>query len=224
MWPLLLPALIVGGASLAAGLIQSSAASDAADTQAAASAAGIAEQRRQFDVLQAALAPYTATGTAAVGAQGDLAGINGTDKQTAAIDAISSGPEMTSMIQQGENGLMQNAAATGGLRGGNLQAALAMFRPQVLSQLINQQYTRLSGLTQIGQTSAAGVGTGAQNLGNNVAGLLSVQGRADAAGQLAEGTAYNAIPNAIMAALGSYLKAGGNFGDVNRHTTTSAHF
>lgn len=54
------------GASLLGGLIGSSSASDAADAQAAGSAAATAEQRRQFDLTRQDYAPYRETGTNAL--------------------------------------------------------------------------------------------------------------------------------------------------------------
>ena len=52
--------------------------------------------------------------------------------------------------------MLQNAAATGGVRGGNTTGALATYRPQMLTQLIDQQYARLGGL------SAQGYGASSQ--------------------------------------------------------------
>lgn len=211
MIPLLIPALIAGGATLLSGIIQGVSSNKAAETQAGAAEAGIDEQRRQFEAMQAVLKPYVQAGQGAMAAQQALTGLGGADAQAAAIKAIGESPEMQAMTQQGENAIMQQAAATGGLRGGNVQAALAQFRPSVLSSLINQQYQRLGGLTQIGQASAAGVGAGALQTGQNVAGLLQQQGAAVAGGQLAAGQAWQSIPNAFMSGLGTYAGLGGKF-------------
>jgi hypothetical protein len=88
---------------------------------------------------------------------------------------------------------LQQAAATGGLRGGNIQAALAQFRPQVLSGLIEQQYGRLGGLTQLGQASAAGVGSAGMQTGTNVSNLIQQQGAAQAGGALAQGQTWGNV-------------------------------
>jgi hypothetical protein len=104
---------------------------------------------------------------------------------------------MLAMTQQGENAILQQGAATGGLRGGNVQGALAQFRPQALSSLINQQYGRLGGITQMGQASAAGVGAAGMQTGQSVAGLLGQQGSAVAGGILGAGQA-NAQANANL--------------------------
>lgn len=208
---MIIPALIAGGATLISGLIGASAANKAAKTQAASAQAGIEEQRRQFDAMQAILAPYVQAGTGAMGGMQNLAGLGGAEAQQAAIAAISNSPEMQAMLQQGENAMLQNASATGGLRGGNLQGALAQYRPQVLSQLINQQYSRLGGIAQLGQASAAGVGAAGLQTGQGIAGLLQQQGAAQAGGQLAAGQAWQSIPNAFMSGLGMYTGLGGAF-------------
>ena len=188
------------------------AAEKAGKTQAAAAQAGIEEQRRQFDKMMQVLAPYSQAGvsaldrlrpyeqagTGALEAQQALAGLRGPEAQRAAIQQISSSPEFQAQVEQGERALLQRASATGGLRGGNIQEALAQFRPAMLSDLINQQYGRLGGFTQlgsqtatnlaqIGQASAAKQASGALRTGESIAGLLGEQGAARAGGILGQG-------------------------------------
>ena len=169
-------------AALAAAEIEATGATDAAAIQAAAAQAGIDEQQRQFDAMQELLSPYVQAGTQSLTSQQNLAGLNGAEAQAAAINALSNSPEMAGLYAQGENALMQSGSATGGLRGGNTQAALAQFRPQMLSGLINQQYGRLGGITQMGQASAAGVGSAGMQSATNIANLLAQQGNASAGG------------------------------------------
>lgn len=163
------------------------AAQQAAQLQAGAAGAGIAEQRRQFDALQALLAPFVTTGTQALGGQKDILGLNGASAQGAAIDGIEQSPQMQALLSRGENSILQNASATGGLRGGNTQAALAQFSPSLLAQLIDQQYSRLGGLTSLGQSSAAMTGNAGIQSGNAISNLLQQQGAAQAGGVLAQG-------------------------------------
>jgi len=171
------------------------AAEKAGQTQAQAAAAGIAEQRRQFDEVVKLLAPFVQAGTGGEGvtgalqAQQELLGLRGTKPQAAAIKGLEQGPIMQALLRQGEEAILQRASATGGLRGGNVQAALGQFRPQLLSQLIQQQYENLGGLTQVGQASAAGQASAGQATGANVANLLQQQGAARAGGQIAAGSA-----------------------------------
>ena len=84
--------------------------------------------------------------------------------------------------------MLQNASATGGLRGGNTQSALMQFRPDLLAQVINDQYSKLGGLTQIGQASAAGQASAGMQNASNIGALLADRGAALAGGQLAKGS------------------------------------
>jgi len=163
------------------------AAERAGATQAAAAQQDIEEQRRQFDKFVELMAPYVTAGQGALGGQQALIGLGGAEAQQQAIAGLEGSPQFQALTQQGEQAILQNAAATGGLRGGNVQAALAQFRPQVLSDLINQQYTRLGGLSTMGQDAATGQAAAGQTLGANVSGLLGQQGAATAGGQLARG-------------------------------------
>jgi len=163
------------------------AASEAASLQAGLSREAIAEQRRQFDSLQALLAPFVKTGTSALGGQADILGLNGADAQGSAISAIQGSPQFSTLLQSGENAILQNASATGGLRGGNTQRALMEYSPTLLSKLIEQQYSRLGGLTSLGQNSAAQTGNAGMQTGANIANLLAQQGAAQAGGILAQG-------------------------------------
>jgi hypothetical protein len=226
----------IGGATLLSGYMQGEAASDAASAQGAASEAGIAEQRRQFERVQELLRPYVQAGTraiqglspfAAAGApalqqQQALIGLQGPEAERAAIERIQGGQTFQALSQQGENALLQRASATGGLRGGNLEGALAQFRPQLLSSLIDQQYGRLGGMAAIGQettsniarlgqASAAGTGSAAQAAGSNIATLLGQQGAAQAGAEIAQGKVFSGIPAAISGGLGIFSGLGGKF-------------
>ena len=117
---------------------------------------------------------------------------------------------------EAQEALLQRASATGGLRGGNIQGALAQFRPQLLSSLIEQQYGRLGGMTSLGQQSAVGVGNAGMQTGANVSRLLGEQGAAEAGGQIAQGRAFGAIPAGIAGGLGIYSGLGGKFGSASR--------
>jgi len=221
--------LIAGGATIIGGMMQADAAGDAADAQQAASAAGIAEQRRQFDKIQEllqpyvqagvtameGLSPYTAAGVPALDQQMALLGLKGAAAERAAIQAIEHSPAMAAMIQQGENAILQNASATGGLRGGNVQAALAQFRPQLLAQEIERRYGRLGGLSatgatiqqnlaQLGQASAAQQASSGMTSAANIANLMQQGGAAQAGASLAQGQAYANMLNMIPRGIGMY--------------------
>jgi hypothetical protein len=198
------------GATIYAGSKAASAAKKAAGTQAESAQLGIDEQRRQFDLTQKLLGPYAQAGEGALSAQQALIGLAGPEAQAEAIRNIEMSPQFTSMVAQGENAMLQNASATGGLRGGNTQAALAQFRPNLLSGLIQQQYQNLGGLTTTGANAAAGVGSAGMQTGANVSNLLQQQGAATAGGQLAAGQSF--LPQAIASGLGVFSGLGGTFG------------
>jgi hypothetical protein len=242
--------------------MQASAAGEAAGIQGAAAQQGIEEQRRQFEAMRELLKPYVATGEAAIqglapyqqagagalpilqqyvqaGApaleqQQALLGLRGPEAQRAAIAGIEGGAGYQAQVQAGEEALLQRASATGGLRGGNIQGALAQFRPQMLQQEIEKQYGRLGGLAGVGgtiaqqlasagmgtteriaalgQASAAGTGAAAQTTGTNVANLLSQQGAALAGGELGQAKAYGQLFNLPAQMLGFQYGAGGKAG------------
>ena len=196
--PWMMAAAVVGS-SLIGGLTQSSAASSAAGAQTASNTQSIAAQQAMFNQVQSNLQPYMQAGTGALSQQQNLLGLGGAQAQTDAINALSNSQQMQSLLTQGENAMRQNAAATGGLRGGNFQAALAQFRPQLLNQLISSQFTNLGGLTSLGQSAAAGVGNAGMQSASNIGNLLSASGQAQAAGIM--GSA-NAFSNSLQSAVG----------------------
>ena len=205
-------ALVVGGSQLVGSVMQAGAAEDAANIQAGAAGEGISEQRRQFDSLQALLKPYTEAGLPALEQQQAFLGLQGPEAERAAIERISGGERFQELTRQGEEAILSRASATGGLRGGNVQQALAQFRPQVLNQLIEEQYGRLGGMTQLGQRSAAGVGAAGMETGTNIANLLSQQGSALAGGELGQAKAYGQVLNMPAQFLGMQYGAGGKAG------------
>ncbi|MCA8326131.1 hypothetical protein [Burkholderia cepacia] len=242
---------IVGGVgSIVGGLIGSNGAQSAADTQAAASGAGIAEQQREFDTIRGLLKPYVDAGTGALGgystAQGNyagalgqyagalgqlnnLTGANGTQAQQSAIDALKSNPLYTNSMQLGQQAILANASATGGLRGGNTIASLGYLPGQILSNVMGTQIgnlgTSLNGISgllggygnqvsqygnliNVGENAAAGTGQAAQNTGNNITSLIGQQGAAQAGGTLGTTNAITGGLNSLTSALGTYLNSG----------------
>jgi hypothetical protein len=200
---------VVGGvASNMAAKKSAKASQNAANAQTAGDAKAIEEQRRQFDEIQKLFKPYSDAGTGSLTAQQNILGLNGAQAQQQAYDQIANSPAMQSMMQQGENSILQNASATGGLRGGNMQGALAQFRPQLLNQLVNQQYQNLGGITSLGQNSAAQQGNAGMNTANNISNLLQNSGSAQAANFINQGNAsasqWNNLANTAGNLAGMY--------------------
>lgn len=129
--------------------------------------------------------------------------VSANDAQQAAIDQIKNGSQFNELTKQGEEAILANASATGGLRGGNTQGALAQFRPALLQSLIDKQLGYLSGLAGMGSSAAAGVGTAAQNTGQQVSSILGDAGAMTARGALAGGLSSS---SAIAGITGSVNK------------------
>lgn len=196
---------VIGGAVIGGVMsskAQKKAANSAANAQIESSEMGVEEQRRQFDAIQKLLKPYADAGLSGLTGQQDLLGVNGTAAQQTAINNINNSSEMQTYLQQGENSILQNASATGGLRGGNTQAALAQFRPQLLNQLINQRYQNLAGMTALGQNAAAGTGNAGMQTASNISNLYQQTGAAQAGAALASGQATANAWNGVNSAMG----------------------
>lgn len=206
---------------------QKKAAESAAGAQIEASEMSIEEQRRQFEEMKEMMAPFLEAGYGALdqlspfrqaGAeafeqQQALLGLKGTGAQQQAIRSLETSPMYQEQVRAGEEALLQRASATGGLRGGNVQAALAQFRPQMLAEEINRQYGRLGGLAGAGlelESMIYGKGQAAAGLqaqqgasmASNVGNLLQSQGAAQAGQALAQGQAMQSLYNIPSQALG----------------------
>lgn len=133
----------------------------------------------------------------------------GAKAQQQAIAGIESSPLFQSLLRQGEQGILQNASATGGLRGGNVQGALAQFRPAMLNQQIQQQLANFSGLASLGQNAAAGVGNAGIQTGANVSSLLQDTGQAQAYGALGSANALGSSVAGLGSIIGGLIGGSG---------------
>lgn len=176
---------VVGGIT---GAKQSAkGAAKAAQTQASSADKAIAEARVARDEARAGLAPYSDAGSKAIAQQMGLIGLNGTEAQTTAINGLLTGPEYTTSVRQGEEAILQNASATGGLRGGNTNNSLANFRADLLASVFNNQVGRLGQVASLGENAAAMTGNNGINTGQIIGNQLTQQGAALAGGQIAQG-------------------------------------
>ena len=194
---------VVGG-TVVSGYMQKEAAGGAAAATRAGAEMSTAEIRRQFDRMQELFAPYIEAGETSLTAQMGLIGLGGPEAEQQAIQRIMGGPTYQAMVGQGEEAILQQAAATGGVRGGNVQAALAQFRPEMLSRLIESQYAKLGGVTQLGQASAAGVGAGGMQAAGGIADIYGRAAESQAGAALATGRAQAQMFGDIAGA-GVYL-------------------
>lgn len=221
--PLIGAAAGIGGSLLSSGASKS-AANTAAQAQVQAAQLGVDEQHRQYDQTRSDLAPWQQAGTSALGMQGDLLGLNGAQAQQAAINAQQNSPLYESLFRNGQNTLLANASATGGLRGGNTQSALANFGKDTLAQVIEAQLTRLGGVSSQGQNAAAQVGNFGANSANSIGQLLGDQGSAQAGAALAGGAASASSAKdiaSIIAGLGNSSALNSLFSGIKSSAVSS---
>lgn len=208
-------------AGVAGSAMAASSASDAADAsanaQSAANARSVAEQQREFNTIQGLLQPYNTAGTNALTPLQNLEGANGVGAQQTYLSQLEASPLYQTQMQQGTNAILQNASATGGLRGGNTQLALGKLGQQTLASTAQLQAGMLGGLVQTGLGAATQTGVAGSNMANSItqANTALGQGLATTYGNegVQLGNAYGNAAGSIMGSLGTYtgLKAGGYF-------------
>ena len=218
---------VVGGTAILGSVLQSNAARSVASTQARAAEAGQETQRQMFERTQEILRPYVEAGQAQLPTLGGyaeagpqaferqlaLAGLRGPEAQQAAIEQVRTQPRFGALTQAGEEAILANASATGGLRGGNTQNALARFRSDLLANEIEREYARMGGLTafgqgvsqnlaQLGQASGASVGAAGLQTGQSIANLQGAAGAAQAGGIVSQAGAYGQVAGLPMQLVG----------------------
>lgn len=199
--------LAIGAAgSILGGITGGKGAKKAALQQAQAQQAALAETQRQFNTTQANFQPYQQAGTQALGGVQDLLGLGGNGAQQAAIDALKASPGFSALFNQGQDTILQNGAATGGLRGGNMQNSLANFGANTLATTIQQQLANLGGLVQTGAGATGQLGGLSQAYSGQQAQTQSMLGNANATAAAAP---YAALQG-IFSQLGSQFGTGGS--------------
>lgn len=192
-------AIAAVGSYLAADA-QASGAEDAANTQANATNSATAEQRRQYDQTRADYAPYRETGTRALGQlEKDI------NAPVTSADVMSD-PGYQFGMEQGRRALSQRIAAGGGRVSGAALKAAARFGTDYSGtgygaayQRRQDRLNRLAALAGIGQTSTAGSAAAGANSANAISNLISSQGDAQAASQVARGSIWGNTANQFAA-------------------------
>lgn len=168
-----------------------------------------AVQEQQFNYLKGLITPFAEGGKSAFNSTLDLLGLGADGSQQAAIDDLTNQDYFQTLLAQGEDALLQNASATGGLRGGNTQSALAQFRPSMISQLVQQQLSNLGGVTATGMQGVGALAGASQNYANNIGNLNMQIGNAQANRALAKGQSGGGFGSLLGAGLSIAGMAGG---------------
>lgn len=148
--------------------------------------------------------PYAIAGQDALRTQRALAGLDG---QEAFDAAYQESPQMKFLREQGERAALRNAAATGGLGGGNVLKELTRYNTGLASQDLQNQIANINQLSGRGFNAATQMANMNLNTGLpaanaiNTLGINLATGRTDAATKLANqyGDASNRLANILGA-------------------------
>lgn len=151
---------------------------------------------------QQLMAPFVNNGIAATEQERALLGGLGWEKQQDQINMIQASPQFQALLAQGENSIRQNASATGGLRGGNTQAALAKFSPSLLAATINDRIGQLRAASAAGQNAGLGLGTMASQTGATQSNIIANMQQGIGANTAQQISANNGLTNSISSGLG----------------------
>ena len=206
------------GAQVGSSLGGSMSANSASDAQMQAQQNALAAQQSMYDQTKQRLDPFVQAGYLSLDQQKDYLGLNGPQRQQAFIDSVKNSPEFGTMLKQMQDQVLQNASATGGLRGGNTQGALMQLSPQILMQLLAQKYSAFGGLSSSGQNAAAGLGSIGANTANQMQGIYQNMGNVNSNNIMAQ----NKSGQKLGAGLFDYFKdnpltgSSGGVGDTSK--------
>ena len=133
-------------------------AAEQAKSQERTSAKQIAESRRQFDQTRKDLKPVIDQLAPAVKLESALMGLSGAAAQKEALKNFAERADQKFVRERGEKALLRNAAAIGGLGGGNVRTELQQQGIGFASQRIGEALDRLAGIRTGSQATATGVG------------------------------------------------------------------
>jgi len=157
--------------------------------------AGIAQAQSTISGQQTAntnaFSPYTTAGAGATNSIADLLGLSGNESQSQAITNLQNTPTYQALFDQGNRTVLQDAAATGGVRGGNTTNSLAQFGSGLLSNTIQQQLANLMGVSNQGQGAASNLAGLNSNLSGGIASLFNQSGQDNASAILGKHAAIN---------------------------------
>lgn len=174
------------GGSMLSGVLGNKSAKAAANAQAQGADRATAAQLEMFNKQMELMQPYMNAG------QSGIAGLQGLVNQqrtpfSFSYDDYFKSPEYAALSQQQERQALGNASATGGLRSGNSQVALAAIAPQLAQQ------GRQNAMNEYSLNQASGMDEFNQRMGLVGLGLGSAQQVSSAAGQFGQQAGNNAM-------------------------------
>lgn len=165
------------GVPLLGGFLESQGAKDASRASERASAAAIAEQRRQYDQTRQDMQPWLTAGTGALNRLQDP-------------NAFTASPSYNWVKNESFRDIGNQFSASGGAKSGNALRALQDRGANLASMEYNNWFNQQSNLAGLGQTSAQNLGSFGANSAGNIGNLLQGQGNARASGIEGSTNAY----------------------------------
>ena len=182
----------VGVGGVVGSYIGSQASKDASAQQQASAQQGIESQEAMFDKSLELQQPYREAGYEAI--QG-LQGLADPNQRGQMLNDYYAGDEYQALQGQQNEQALRNAAATGGIRGGNTQAALANIAPSLGQNFLNNQQNQFTGLANMGMGAASQGAQGAQQFGIQQSALQQQIGQAQAQNTLTQGSIGSGLVN-----------------------------
>lgn len=203
----------IGSFGLVSDLSGTEAASRAAREAAGLQAGAASEAERgiqsRFEATQQMLQPQVEAGDLARQQQLAMLGLSGPEAQQAAMASLQESPAQQFLRERGEKALLRNQAAIGGLGGGNVRSALQQQGIGFAQQDIENQFSRLGGLSGAGGQAAGRIGQLGGQAAGQAAGAIQDRGAAQASGILGAQQAQAAGTQQALqlggAALGGFL-------------------
>ena len=145
------------------------------------------------------------TATGGVNQLGNLLGLGGASGNASALQSLQNTPGYQFQLQQGNNAVLANQAATGQLASGNTDLALQQYGQGLAGTTYQNAVQNLQPYLGMAQNSASGIGGLYSGLGNQLNQSFQNQGQANYGGNAAIGqsnanadlSAYNASGNLL---------------------------
>ena len=198
--------------SFVGDLVGSLTGSDkAADAATQGSQISANAQREALEYLKQTEALPQQLREGALTALGGLYGIGGNPQDALAKITGSAAYQNTLGTRAaGEEAILRNAGATGGLRSGNASDALARYNMELEQQAFNNGLQGLSGL--------AGLPSNANQIAQTTAGIGQTLGQGEVAAGQAVAAGRGGFLSALTGGLSAYTGAGGKFSDTRLKT------
>lgn len=207
-------AWVAAGASVLSAGIGAASSISAANTEAGAAKNATNAQLSMFNQTTANEAPYLQAGNSALSALQSGLGLGPGGTGVGSLNApftlanFQQSPGYIFQMQQGENAVLNNRSALGGVNSGNTLKALTQFGQGVANQDYwnsynaytqrqNQQFGQLQTLAGSGQNAAANLGAIGTQVGQSIGSNIIGAGNAQAAGTVGLGQALSSGINGV---------------------------